>query len=311
MSSATASVPVVNLDVASADEVVQALIDGSCMYITGHHVDEQLLDEMIEASVRFFNLPRSQKELVLWDGEGIWHGWQPDGAESTSAEVGTPANLVEWYMVNEVESFTKWPTEPANFADVWTRYYLTMRALSSRVVRSVAEGLGLASDGLDAWTDRQFANLCVNHYPAQVSPPLPGQVRLSLHTDESAITVLTATDAPGGLQVRIPNTGVWTPVELRPGTYLVQAGDLIERWTNRRIRASIHRVVNPPPEAAGTSMRDTLVYFHFPALDTVVAPSVARGETVDGEPKFEPIVARDHILARQEKYVVPQPNDTP
>ncbi len=33
-----------------------------------------------------------------------------------------------------------------------------------------------------------------------------------------------------------------------PGTLVVNAGDLIQRWTNDRWISNVHRVANPPPD---------------------------------------------------------------
>lgn len=62
--------------------------------------------------------------------------------------------------------------------------------------------------------------------------------------DYGSITLLFQ-DARGGLQVRSP-TGTFvdaTPIE---GTIVVNAGDLLARWSNDTIRSTIHRVVEPP-----------------------------------------------------------------
>ena len=90
-------------------------------------------------------------------------------------------------------------------------------------------------DDLPGWTDGQFANLVANHYLPQPEPPLPGQTRVGSHTDRGGITLLTADEAPGGLEVRPTGRG-WTPVVIPDDAYVVQVGDLFSRWTNRRSR---------------------------------------------------------------------------
>ena len=82
--------------------------------------------------------------------------------------------------------------------------------------------------------------------------------------------------------------------------YVVQVGDLFSRWTNRRIPANLHRVVNPPRDVAAQASRLALVYFHYPALDAVVSPAPS---CVDDErPAIEPIGAGEHLLRRQEAF---------
>lgn len=66
--------------------------------------------------------------------------------------------------------------------------------------------------------------------------------------DYGSITLLFQ-DARGGLQVKSP-TGHFvdaTPIE---GTVVVNAGDLLARWSNDMIKSTIHRVVEPPQKEA-------------------------------------------------------------
>jgi isopenicillin N synthase-like dioxygenase len=161
------------------------------------------------------------------------------------------------------------------------------------------EVLGLPEADLPAWTDGQFANLVANHYLPQPEPPLPGQTRVGAHTDRGGITLLAADEAPGGLEVRPRGRG-WTPVVIPEDAYVVQVGDLFSRWTNRRIPANLHRVVNPPRELAADASRLALVYFHYPALEAVVAPAPSCIDV--GHPAIEPIVAGEHLFRRQEAF---------
>jgi isopenicillin N synthase-like dioxygenase len=300
------AVPIVDLSVASARELTDAMLDSSCMFLANHGVPPELRRRMIDVSVEFFDLPLEERERVAWDGEGVWNGWMPNGGVYHRKGSEEPPNLVEWYMAHELETFSNWPTRPAALRAIWTEYYGIMAGLAARVVSMIAAGLDIPDDEVRPWTERHFANLCLNHYPAMAEPPAPGQVRLSPHTDEDTISILTAQDAPGGLQVRMPGRGRWTPVHFPPGTFLVQAGDLLDRWTNRRIRASIHRVVNPPLDVASSAQRDTVIFFHFPSLDTVVAPAESCVSASGGTPHFEATTAWDHVMRRQEVYALPE-----
>jgi len=63
-----------------------------------------------------------------------------------------------------------------------------------------------------------------------------------------------------------------------------------------QVRVAPHRVVNPPLGAGEAGRRLSLVYFHHPDLETVVAPAV------DGPRPQAPIRARDWIEQRQGRY---------
>jgi isopenicillin N synthase-like dioxygenase len=307
VASAVASIPTVDLATATAEEFTDQLIAGSCVFVVGHGIDQRLRSEMNRVSREFFSLPSEVKSQVRWPGTGVWHGWMPDGGATDLAPTATP-DLVEWYQVNEVDDFSLWPDEPAEMRIVWSDYYRACRSLASRLVSMIASALELPLEDLPAWTDEQFANLAVNHYPPLRVPPRAGQVRLSTHTDECGLTILTANDAPGGLEVRIPGTGVWTPVQFPENSYLIQAGDLLARWTNRVVRANVHRVVNPPLELIGDAgtERNTLVFFHLPSLDTQVVPAPSCVARTGGH-ALPALDAFEFVISRQKTYVADVP----
>ena len=109
------------------------------------------------------------------------------------------------------------------------------------------------------------------------------------HTDFGVLTVLCQDDA-GGLEIQ-RLTGEWAAMPPIPGTFVVNVGDLLERWSNRRYRSTMHRVIN-------TSGRErlSLVLAYDPNFETLVDPGAfcASGET----PRDEPITCGDYLLWR-------------
>jgi isopenicillin N synthase-like dioxygenase len=297
-----------SLDLAgvSGGELAEALVRDSCVLVTGHGVAPDLRRRMAEVSAAFFDRPRDDKERVRWPGEGVWRGWQPvhEGVPELTG-TRTP-DLVERFEAQELDRFTMWPSEPADLRDVWVAYDAACAGVCSRLIELLAAGLDLPSGDVPAWTEHQYANLCVNNYPAQVEAPLPGQVRTGAHTDRGGVTLLAADAAAGGLEVQIPASGEWVPVTVPADAYLVQIGDLFARWTNLVVHGNVHRVVNPPRDGAAAARRQSVVYFHYPHLDTVVtpAPSCVRAS---GSEALPPLQAREHLMRRQAAFGRPDP----
>lgn len=299
----TATVPVLDLTATNPDELTQTLVDWSCVLISGHEIPDDLMREMADVSAEFFDLPEQEKGKARTRGHGMWQGWAPVyRGDRDFTEPGQAPDLVEWFQVQDFEAFGLWPERPARMQSVWLAAYQALRGLSSRVIDMIAVALDLPGEDVAAWTDRPFCDLAVNNYPSRREALLPGQVRLSPHTDEDGITLVMARQDPGGLQIRRPHTPEddWRPVLIPPGAVFIQAGDVLARWTNRVIHANHHRVLNPPGVGTPTPRRQSIVFFHYPAWETVVTPApscVARTSEV-----LPPLHVGNHILRNQKVY---------
>ena len=62
------------------------------------------------------------------------------------------------------------------------------------------------------------------------------------HTDNSFMTALARTDVPG-LAIRLPS-GEWFAPPVIPGTFLINLGNMMRRWSNDRFLSTPHGVIN-------------------------------------------------------------------
>lgn len=143
-----------------------------------------------------------------------------------------------------------WPVEEdeiVGFKSTMTNFFDQCKALHIEVMRAIAVGMGIDANYFDPFLDVGDNTLRLLHYPAVKSEVFkinPGQVRAGEHTDYGSITLLFQ-DSRGGLQVKSPNGQFVdaTPIE---NTVVVNAGDLLARWSNDTIKSTVHRVVEPP-----------------------------------------------------------------
>jgi isopenicillin N synthase-like dioxygenase len=310
-----AALPVIDLsgadDPARRARSARALFDGiagsACVWIEGHGVPDDLMADVVDVSRRFFAQPRPTKAEVEWDGQGLWRGWQP--AIEGAGRYGGEARRTDLFERLE-QNFTpstggvdrqgnRWPSEPAALRPIWERYARHLGDVSCGIVRLLAEVLELPADLLEPWTEGRSCNLVANHYPAVPAEATEGRLRLQAHADHSGITVLMVDDAPGGLESRDAQ-GRWHEVHQRPGALLVQAGTLLQRWTNGLLPPNVHRVRPPAPGALGRPDRLSMAWFHYPDPEVVVEPAPSCVGT-DGA-RFAPVPAGSYAASRQAAY---------
>jgi isopenicillin N synthase-like dioxygenase len=161
--------------------------------------------------------------------------------------------------------------------------------MCDRMLPVFAVALGMPADFFARFfTNEGHANLRFLHYP----PQDPGEDNLfgqAPHTDNSFMTALARTDVPG-LAVRLPS-GEWFPPPVIPGTFLINLGNIMRRWSNDRFLSTPHGVLND----SGAD-RYSIAYFHSPNPDAVIEclPSCV---SADNPAKYPPAVYRDLILA--------------
>lgn len=91
----------------------------------------------------------------------------------------------------------------------------------------------------------------------------------------------------GGLQVQSPNGNYIdaTPIE---DTIVVNAGDLLARWSNDTIKSTKHQVVEPPTPAEVHPARYSIAYFCNPNFDGLIDAIPGTYDEIKGR-KYEPV----------------------
>lgn len=295
-----------------ADEIRRACEEIGFFMISGHGVPEADFDEARRLAFEFFALPMEQKRRIERPASKISRGYTwvgdrglayslgdktaPDLQESFGmgpidpappGAVGTPAEAAFFHP-------NSFPAQPAGFRVAFERLYRHMDQTATTVLRIFAVALDLDEHAFDGKVDHHTSTFRAILYPAQPTPPEPGQLRAGAHTDYGTLTVLRGDDTPGGLQVKLRN-GDWVDVHPPRDSFVCNIGDLMMRWTNDRWLSNLHRVANPPREHADVP-RMTIVFFQNPNFDAEI-------KVIDPTrpPKYEPLRFGDYYLGKHMK----------
>jgi isopenicillin N synthase-like dioxygenase len=264
-----------------AAQIDWALAEFGFFYVTGHGIRESDVARLFDLGREFFALDAAVKASIRMPLAGVaWRGWFPVGDELTS---GYPDAKEGIYFGEDhapenprlragvpMHGRNLYPTLPG-FAEAVQAYLRELTSLGQRLMSLVAVALGEKEDDL---RQRLLADptilFRIFHYPA--FEPGQGDAKWSVgaHTDYGLLTIL-AQDDVGGLQVEY--RGQWLDVPYIPGTFVCNAGDMLETLSRGRYVSALHRVLN----TSGRS-RYSMPFFFDPSFDAVLTPFPARGD---------------------------------
>jgi isopenicillin N synthase-like dioxygenase len=292
-----AEIPLIDLSAeppeALARRIDQALSETGFFAVAGHGVPGQVVDAAFASGHRFFALPQADKERWHIDGWPLKRGFDPIGWQAL--DPANPPDVKEsFYLGVEHIGPNQWPDEALvpGFHAACTAYAGAMQRLSVRLMGLFERALALQPGYFDAFMRRPTCTLRLLHYPPQPAHAAPGQIGCGAHTDWGALTLL-AQDEAGGLQVQALD-GRWIDVVPQPGTFVVNAGDMMQRWTNDRWPSTLHRVINRHLHGGRERDRWSLAYFYDLDDEARIEP-LSTCISAECPARYAPITAGEHL----------------
>ncbi|KAE9962293.1 hypothetical protein BLS_000565 [Venturia inaequalis] len=254
----------------TAQAILHAFQTSGFVYLSNHGIQNPTVETAFQKSASFFDRSQEQKDALSWYSPEANRGYTAHGREKVTQLVDKNAvealraavpDLKESLEIgrdDEEGMPNMWPSgdeEADVFKEIMLAFFDECKDLHTSVMRALALGLGIEESWFDGFTDRGDNTLRLLHYPSvskDVFRKNEMQVRAGSHTDYGSITLLFQ-DSRGGLQVESPN-GTFVDATPIPGTIVVNAGDLLARWSNETIKSTTHRVVEPPPKPEPQSL---------------------------------------------------------
>ncbi len=290
----------------------RACLDKGFFYCAGHGIPQGLIDAAFAEAKAFFERPIEEKLAVDKARSFCNRGYEH--MRGQTLEAGAPADLKEGFYIGPdlpmddprvvAKRFNRgpnqWPADQPGFRPVMMAYFAAMTDLGERLMRGMALSLGLPENHFDAFVREPLATLRLLHYPPQPKDAAPNEKGAGAHTDFGGLTLLMQDDA-GGLQVHDAASNSWVHADPIPGTFVVNLGDMISRWTNDRYRSTLHRVVNESGRE-----RYSIPFFFVGHPDHMVEclPNcLGPGE----QPKYAATTVEDHLKAMYQRTYAPTP----
>ena len=283
------------------DAVRSACIDIGFFYIRNHGVPQATVDETFRQMALFYALPEDAKREIHASKSRYFRGYSGlyEERHDAAADYYEPHEVIDFGRENEPDDPPEcassllygpnlWPSKPPALRQAVEAYYAAMLEVSNALLRAFALALALPEAYFGDKFDRAAGALRLLHYP----PRPPGETRLGVgaHTDYETFTIL-AQDANPGLQV-LNGAGRWIDIPPVAGTFVVNIGDLMARWTNDRFTSNVHRAAN----CTGRN-RYSIPFFMGANVNTEIR-CLESCTGPDDPPRYPPVLAGEHIEAR-------------
>ncbi|KAG8164504.1 hypothetical protein KVR01_006422 [Diaporthe batatas] len=268
----TATIPTVDigpiLDPKSTKEarrtVVEALSNACHVYgffnLVGHGIPKESLQEAFEVNKMFFALPEDKKmEVAISKSVGrSFRGYEPAGIQTHHK--GLLPDTKETFMVGrevplddpDCGSFSTgpnlWPSclPKEKFQDRVMEYQAKMLDLVRIILDILAQGLpsewGCPPTVFDTLLEEPSIPMRFLHYG-----PVPSQdarqFGVADHTDFGCVSILLQEPGTTGLEVYYPPADQWVPVPVLDDGFVINMGDMMQKYTGGYYRSARHRVL--------------------------------------------------------------------
>lgn len=312
--------PLVTADRTAADNertiarLGDACADVGFFYVINHGIPEADSAAALAETKRFFALPLEAKMKIRMGITSQFRGFVPIGGEVTGgssdwhecvdlqprwgrhASDFAAAVAVRDTGRHPLDDPGQWPQSLPSFSTTMMRAWDDRYELGGRIAAGMALSLGLDEHFFEPFSGPELCDLRLLHYPP-LGPPAAddgetadGDFGFGAHVDYGFLTVLQQ-DEISGLEVR-NSEGDWISAPPVPGAFLVNIGEMMQRWTNDRYRATWHRVLRP-----GTADRYSIPFFFEPRFDARVEPLPVCCDAAN-PPRYQPCEFGPYSMGR-------------
>lgn len=263
-------------------------------YIKNYGFPEQTISDALGVMKKFFALPDEKKRQYLMSESINNVGYTPIGEE----------NLDIYTNKDHKEAFDISPDlapeqnldniDISGIKQLVNDYYVKLYQISMVLLQAFALSLGEKHDKFTAHFKNQSGIILkFLHYPPNtINNNLnDSNIVCGAHSDYGYLTILRQ-DQIGGLQV-FNKQGKWQDARPIDKTFIVNIGDLMQRWTNNVYTSTKHRVINTNSKQS----RYSIPFFVEPNYHTVIS-SLKSCINEKNPAQYEDIISGDWINKR-------------
>ncbi|KAJ4907534.1 2-oxoglutarate (2OG) and Fe(II)-dependent oxygenase superfamily protein [Raphanus sativus] len=299
------------IDLANSDlrqlavSLKQACLDCGFFYVINHGISEELKDEVFKQSKKLFALPLEEKMKLLRNEK--YRGYAPLHDQLFDPDNQVWGDCKEGYSIGVLRPKDDSHDNPFYSPNIWPDpdvlpgWRATMETFyqeALRVCKAIASIMALALDLDVNYFDKpnilgnHNAVMRLLHYEGH-SDPSKGIYASGAHSDYGMMTLL-ANDSVMGLQIckdKDVKPRKWEYVPSIKGAYIVNIGDLLERWSNCLLKSTLHRVIGNGHE------RYSVPFFLEPSHECIVE-CLPTCQSQNNLPKYPAIKCSTYLTQR-------------
>ena len=269
--------------------------------LKGHFLKDSDIKNIYKYIKAFFDLSDDVKRKYELEGFSGQRGYTSFGKEHAKGK--EHGDLKEFwhfgqYLDDEEYSQFSYPKnlyvqEIPEFNEIGKTVFKALEKTAIYVLRAISLYLELDEDHFDKYVKKGNSILRPIHYPPIKIKP-KGAERAAAHGDINLITLLMGAHGKG-LQV-FTNDGEWIDAIAEKDEIVINVGDMLSRYTNNKLKSTIHKVINPPKELWKKS-RYSIPFFLHPV--GTMKLNVLDSCVDDQNPKkYDDITAHEFLIQR-------------
>ena len=236
-------------------------------------IDKKVKNNILKTYKEFFYLPFEQKNRVNMALTSSNRGWGAPRGEQVNQEynpdykeifdTGPHQKIKDEFKELTYYSKNLWPEQLPFFEKKINEYYDLCTQVGMNVISFIEHSLKLSKNFFSDKFDYPMSLLRCNYYPPRKSMLSNKDYGIAPHTDYGCLTILLTDNNPG-LEIKNPSDE-WELVLPKEEEIIVNFGDMIEFWSNKKIKATSHRVFGNSDE------RFSVPFFFNPQYDTIIS----------------------------------------
>lgn len=282
-------------------EIEKACRNVGFFYVKNHGIPKNHLVTVFPEIRRFFDLPIEEKMKIHIGKSNIFRGYTPLGKELTNEKkdwheavdfgLELATDHPDVLAGKPLQGHNQWLVSLPKFKKMMSTHWDLMLNLGAIITEGLALSLGLEKNFFQSFTSKSHNSMRILYYPPY-EQELEENVGdgIGAHIDYGFLTILYQDDI-GGLEVKNA-ANEWIKAPHIPGTFIINIGHMMQRWTNDFYKATPHRVIS-----SGNKSRYSFPFFFEPNFETIVAP-LDRFCDTNNPPHYEPFHFGKYLVGK-------------